>query len=293
MAHFSTYENLLVLRPPLPPPQTRPPDHLPGRGLITSFSLGSRRRLTRKLAMVHQSALGPPIFATLTYHRLPPDWLAIYRTFLQRLRREHIRYFWRIELQRKGREDQGRQHGVPHFHLILWPDSGVEIDQELITIWWHELADDSSDAHAQFGMQIRKLGSYRAAMAYVGKYLGKPDFQKLSASSPLYRRRSWGASNTLPLTRLFACDISQQRYDSLKRICRGLLRSRYRKPNRPKPHIPSQYGRSGLSLHADLSLQHNLFRCLENDYSLDLRSELKHALPPPPKLVSLTQSRFW
>ena len=190
------------------------------RGRCMGFSASSRRRIKRLLACVNWDTLPPAHFVTLTYHDVPPDWLARFRAFLQVLRREDTVYLWRVELQRRG---------APHFHLILWSNADT-IDH--LRTRWHDIANPESRHHRLHGFDSSRLGSYRSACAYLRKYITKVDDREWIAETELAGRRVWGASRTLPINARVKFDITESGYVLLKRISRRLLRARRTARNR-------------------------------------------------------------
>lgn len=167
----------------------------------------------RLLSTVRWDRLPPASFVTLTYHRPAPEWQQQFAAFLQELRRRGIRYLWRLELQKRG---------APHWHLILWcPPSAVQPLRGA----WHRIAANGSRRHIQYGFHVRKVESYRAACAYVSKYVSK-----VSSDSPhqLTGHRHWGASRSLPTAPHAEHAITEAGFYQLRRFARRLIRSRNR-----------------------------------------------------------------
>ena len=142
------------------------------RGVITSFSANSRRRLITKLNLISRDSL--PLFITLTYHEVWPDPLGVKRhlqAFYKRLRRRwpSAAMVWRIEYQARG---------APHYHILLW---GVPVAaRDVIASIWSDIAGYCSHYHRLW--HAGKLGnrhcvevvrSWRGVMSYASKYLAK------------------------------------------------------------------------------------------------------------------------
>lgn len=187
------------------------------RGTVQSFSVASRRRLQRLLSCLRWSELGDAAFVTLTYHDVPPNWLENFRAWLQQLRRQKIKYIWRLEWQRRG---------APHWHLILWNAADADEQLSQLRASWHAIAAHGSEAHHEYGWHQRPVDSFRAARAYLSKYVAKAD----PAPPPpeAAGRRVWGASRDLPTDPQIVGDLSRKNFFTLRRITRRLLRARAR-----------------------------------------------------------------
>lgn len=218
---LQTFEHALQVANPHPPHPAAPdpPRHL--RGSISGFSASSRRRLLRLLSTVRTSALPPARFVTLTWHRVPPDWLHDARAFLQYIRRRGGLYLWRLEAQRRG---------APHYHLIVWC---ADWDSADAAATWNRIAAHGSEAHAEHGYDEAEMEAYAQVFAYVAKYLAKRD-RRVPPS--LRGRRIWGASRDLP-TRPTAASgpISPRQFSAVRRLASRLIRARARAAGRPRP----------------------------------------------------------
>jgi hypothetical protein len=115
------------------------------------------------------------LFVTLTYHHWaenPMEWKRQLALFVKRVqyRYPHASIFWRLEAQKRG---------APHFHLIVF---GVPwLQGKTVARWWAEcigLADDAAQLAA--GTEVRRVKSYKAACAYVGKYIAKDEDDKFA-----------------------------------------------------------------------------------------------------------------
>lgn len=209
----AVHENAFLAASPAPRVHGSQPPPPATRGGITSFSPASRRRLQRLLSTVEWSKLPPCSFATLTFHRVPDDWHRIFNVWLQGLRRAGVPYLWRLEPQRRG---------APHWHVMLWAEPAVVAAARA---HWHRLASLGSRAHKLYGFHIRALDSYRAAAAYVSKYVAK-----LSpvTSLLLAGHRHWGASRGLPCAPQLVGACTSPEYAQLRRAARRLMRARNR-----------------------------------------------------------------
>lgn len=137
------------------------------RGKCRGFSAASRRRLFRKLAMLQRDQVAAGKFVTLTYpqsYPTPTKAKEDLRAFLKRLRRHwpEAAAIWKIEPQKRG---------APHFHLLVL---GIKhLDKNWLSRAWYEVVGSGDERHFRAGTAVEAVRSYRGAMAYVSKYLGK------------------------------------------------------------------------------------------------------------------------
>jgi len=142
------------------------------RGVVTSFSKASRKRMLDLFATIDISRCGRPIFVTLTYGQSWPS-LSIAKvhldTFLKRFRRRfpQCSAIWRMELQGRG---------APHFHLIFF-SLPFYSKRSLARAWGdvigREYWDVSHDSPRCPFTRIERLQSALKGFAYLSKYLAK------------------------------------------------------------------------------------------------------------------------
>lgn len=188
--------NLAVFRHP----PVRPPVRRGDRGIISRFSAGSRLRLLRKMNKIDRNRVKPASIwmLTLTY---PGRWVAdpaVWKRDLQTLRKRIDRTwgkmgaYWKLEPQRRG---------APHFHLLMftpvnmhdgmtltgyrmhqgrrisrWRGGQVNQFAQWIKTAWAAVVGSDDPAHVQAGTSVEPLESFKGAVAYAGKYLGKSCF---------------------------------------------------------------------------------------------------------------------
>lgn len=123
------------------------------------------------------------LFLTLTYPSTfpcPSQAKKHLDTFLKRLFRKYPQAgaVWKLEFQERG---------APHFHLEVL---GVDfIPAEWVARSWFEICGygELHPEHLKAGTQVERVRSYRQAMSYVAKYLGKEVKVNLSGLG-----RVWG-----------------------------------------------------------------------------------------------------
>ena len=210
-----------------------PPDR--ERGDISGFSQSSRRRLIKKILRMESSRLSEGRFLTLTYHNEWPedreDLKDQLNALLQSFRRRwpSMRYIWRVELQKRG---------APHFHLMIWRAGGHEWEamdemREWLVETWQRISGCTSEAHAQYGVDLQRLQSWRKATAYVSKYVAKST--EIDSAPRLGRR--WGASQSLPTSPHLRLHMNERAGHVLRRLCRKLLRSKSSGKSRLADHL--------------------------------------------------------
>ena len=263
------HESVAARMPRSGSPQCQPPTRK--QGDIQTFSRSARRRLIKKMMCVERRELSVPLFLTLTYHERYPSKNAPLKkelnAFLQALRRlpEKVYYLWRIEWQKRG---------APHFHLLIWhEDPDHEWDAAAFKRWaletWHRICSSTSDDHAQRGADAEVCRTWKKAMSYVCKYLGK----KGVPDDIEFRGRHWGASRDLPAEPALTVEMSESQFYVLRRIIRGWLETRGEGGRRYAKML-----RQSHSLHVNLSFK-TVIRLL--DYIMG-RTDLPPPDPPRP-----------
>jgi hypothetical protein len=112
----------------------------------------------------------PPLFLGLTYPGEhwpdnPAVWHEHLETFWKRLGRFFpglkLSMIWRLEAQKRG---------APHFHLLIF---GVEyLPYKWVAANWSEIVG-GDERHRQSCSRVERVKSWRGAMSYASKYLGK------------------------------------------------------------------------------------------------------------------------
>ena len=138
----------------------------PGLRGKASFSAKSRKRLLQLVASLDQDTR-PPLFLGLTYPgqdwpSLPARWHDDLESFYKRLCRKYpmcnIAVLWRLEPQHRG---------APHFHLLVF---GVPyIPYRWVGAAWADI----TSGNAASCSRVERVRSWRGAMSYAAKYLGK------------------------------------------------------------------------------------------------------------------------
>lgn len=144
------------------------------RGVVSSFSSGSRRRLLHQVMSVNQNviAAGRAWFVTLTYPGKysadPTVWKRDLDTFLKRMDRTRfgLAGWWKLEAQRRG---------APHYHLLVVASEAA--NQVAFREWsarsWYEVVGSGDERHLRAGTSCESVGSWKAVAKYAGKYFGK------------------------------------------------------------------------------------------------------------------------
>lgn len=167
------------------------------RGVISGFTVKSRRRLLRVFASLDRRKLELPLFVTLTYPDEFPGFRGVQRdlrTFFERLERKHPACFaiWKKEVKgRKSGENVGKL--AMHVHLEVF---GVPfLDKDWLSKTWFEIVGSGDERHLRAGTQVQKVEDWGKARGYLSKYLAKVDEEKLVDSETgecLETGRMWG-----------------------------------------------------------------------------------------------------
>jgi len=168
------------------------------RGIIRVFTRASRRRLMRFMARLKTRKIRAT-FLTLTFTGVHSNEYAkkCLKRFVMRLRRRFLEVsgVWRMEFQERG---------AIHFHLLLfkmpfWKQGEAQMVWEQCTREVRSILD------------IRLVSGARSIMAYISKYIAKPDerseitsledgsYQHASAGGLAGRFWGWINKNALPL----------------------------------------------------------------------------------------------
>lgn len=226
---ITIWENACNLTNPYTPPQKKHP-YTHRRGSVSEFSKASRKRLQFFLSMIAFRVLQLPVFLTLTYHygwkKEDQKYKNDLQLWLQWLRDQYpdIMYLWRLEYQKRL---------APHFHLILFfPLSSVfSFDQNFrirASQAWHRIADPESDAHGQYGFDLRIINNFKRCFYYVSKYVAK---ESHNFREPGLGRR-WASSFDIPTDPICSVHVPEDFYFDLKRIVRKIVKHRMKKRSR-------------------------------------------------------------
>jgi len=179
---------------------------------IAGFSVGSRRRVMRKLAMIRIAHLrdNPGLFTTLTY----PDSFetsledgATWKYHINKLSKRLARAFpdmcflWRLELiDRKSGAFVGELR--PHFHLLMFNlrKDGFRTRKRLnkfrrwLAVAWWEVVGTGDEKHLRAGTSVEVVRSWKQVVSYTAKYVAKVDDRDYT-ETPLEVGRWWGIVN--------------------------------------------------------------------------------------------------
>jgi hypothetical protein len=136
------------------------------RGVVTSFSRASRRRLLKTIARLDMQSA---VFITLTYPSQYPtakEAKQHLRALLERFRRRFPRMsaIWRMEYQ---------QRGAPHFHLICFNMPYLPFAD--LRRMWGQITIRFADGPQLPFVRIEMVRSKRGVMHYASKYLAKTE----------------------------------------------------------------------------------------------------------------------
>lgn len=201
--------------------QTKPPDSR--RGRVTSFSRRSRSRMMKLCSQINRDASASALCVTLTYPAEWPgaatQWKRHLDTFFKRLRRAYPRLsaIWKLEFQRRG---------APHFHCLIYGQAFIPA--AWIATQWYEVVGSNDERHLAAGTEVRRVRSYRQAVSYAAKYLGKPTD---AGEADPHNGRYWGVLGRRALPyRVEQWRLGPRGAIRLARILRGLARSRGFRP---------------------------------------------------------------
>lgn len=169
------------------------------RGEISAFSVRSRSRLNKKIAMLKRDIL--PLFVTLTYHNDIPESFEGYKYHLHHFIIALFRRFpsagviWKLEFQKRG---------FAHFHLFVW---GVSLEdlQAFVPEKWHKIAGNHSTYHlawhkGELGGNnehcVQPIRSWNGVRSYASKYFAKLDDTKNRGG------RVWGIRGSVPFSKI-------------------------------------------------------------------------------------------
>ncbi len=197
------------------------------RGLVTSFSSASRRRLMRLIASLERDER--PVFVTMTYPDIFPDDLAKWKrdidVFGKRLARKHPQagFLWRIEFkERRTGANKGRI--APHFHLLVYGVSYRDLLGWVPRAWWSVVGSGDRD-HLRAGTRVEHIYSWGGIMRYVGKYIAKEDDYPEE-----WQGRAWGVVGraNLPWAVEVIIGLTEDESIKLVRLGRKMIRAKGR-----------------------------------------------------------------
>lgn len=150
--------------------RTRPPQ----RGVVSSWSPKSRRRMVRTIAECVLDGHGWGM-VTLTY---PGDWLSCVpspevakrqlKAFRKRWERKfgvQIECIWKLEFQRRG---------APHFHLLIRiPSVALPIVRSWVLETWASIVGSGDPRHAKAGTSVDVKWRGWDGAAAIARYFGK------------------------------------------------------------------------------------------------------------------------
>ena len=173
------------------------------RGEVSSFSVRSRSRLNKKIAMLSRGVL--PYFVTLTYHAKMPSDFTGYKYQLHHFMISFFRRFpnagviWKLEFQKRG---------APHYHLFVWGVSLQDL-RAFIPQTWHKIAGYRSKYHLEWHQGklgnehcVQSIRSWNGVLSYAGKYFAKLDDTKNRGG------RVWGVRGLVPFSKILEFRVS-------------------------------------------------------------------------------------
>lgn len=175
------------------------------RGEVAGFSVRSRSRLNKKLAMIKKHLL--PCFVTLTYHEDYPLDFEGYKMDLHYFSNNLLSKFhgcsfiWKLEFQERG---------APHYHLMVWGVSESDL-RSYIPEMWHKIAGNGSELHLAWhkgelgnGNEncVNQIRSWNGVKSYASKYMSKMDDDTKRGG------RIWGSRGSLPLSLIQVFKVS-------------------------------------------------------------------------------------
>ncbi len=195
------------------------------RGLAT-FSPASRKRLLQLVASLDQDTR-PPLFMTLTYPEYwasnPASWHDDLESFYKRVCRKYsmcnIAVLWRKEPQERG---------APHYHLLVF---GVPyIAYKWVGQVWAEITRGDAAACSR----VERVRSWRGAMSYASKYLGKNldggEFKTDQGEVLDSVGRHWGVMGKKHLPQLWVAYVLLE--DAFHRVRRAMVAQKRSKGRR-------------------------------------------------------------
>lgn len=191
------------------------------RGKVAGFSAKSRNRLMRTLGEVRRDCL--PVFVTLTF---PAEYPTIERakrdldTFIKRLARKFpdVAGVWKLEPQKRG---------APHFHLLVWGVSYLDL-LEFVPVAWCEVVASDDENHlawhkGELGNKpcVQQIEKQQGVFWYASKYMSKQ-----VTIDCVDWGRWWGVffRNKLPLGELVNVEITEKKAFEIIRYMRRYAR---------------------------------------------------------------------
>jgi len=194
------------------------------RGCVHGFSVGSRRRLRRKLLEIDWSVVECS-WLTVTYHLRWGDWRDWKRdlqAFAKRLMRRWgnglLGWVWRLEFQERG---------APHFHVILLWRQGYRLPKGVLQAWssrsWGQVIGTEHDLDAQrHGVRVEDVGPGRGGLGrllgYLVSEMGKVRQCRLvdrESGELLATGRVWGVVGGVPMRLGVQFDLSESGWSAL------------------------------------------------------------------------------
>lgn len=181
-------------------------DQVGKRAEVKGFSVRSRSRLNKKIAMLKKHEL--PLFVTLTYGDNYPVEATEYKRHLHNFFKSLARHFpsygaiWKLEFQERG---------AAHFHLLLW---GVSLKErhQIVNIWYRIAGyEDIKVKKFHMGLLgngnthcVQQIRSWGGVASYSAKYLAKIDDV---ADRP---GRIWGVRGSVPFSQLISFRLNME-----------------------------------------------------------------------------------
>lgn len=198
-----------------------PPPPESSRGVVSTISKASRKRLLRKLASIdHRELVCKPLFLTFTYPAEwpgdPKRWKRDLDTLCKRIQRRFpiAAIVWKLEPQKRG---------APHYHVLLFNVPWV--DRHWLAQAWYEVVASNDPKHLAAGTEVRAIRSWRGVLSYAAKYVVKAAGDLPEGWDNV--GRIWGIRGVkhLPIN-LVRFAIGSRKFYCLRRWLRHLLKAR-------------------------------------------------------------------
>lgn len=202
---------------------------------VSMFSRKSRKAMMTRLAQIRDNA---SYFITLTYPGLFDRTKEEIKRDIANLRRILEYHYpdhgamWRLELKvRKSGESEGKL--VPHYHILIFGLLAPDLREFrlLVATAWTRIVTGECNGSEFLRTQVQPINNYRHACAYVSKYASKEETLEDDENDSLKKDfqgwgRRWGLWGELDTTELITVEITVDENIEIRRLIRGLLRSK-------------------------------------------------------------------
>lgn len=193
---------------------------------IKTFSLNSRRNLSKHLCRIRFDQYRERFFATLTFHDNYPNkrivmknLIDVYQKRLKRLFPE-LAFVWKLEFQKRG---------APHLHyLLLFPQRLSYKDRSNLASSirdnWNELVSKKYKTYECLQVDIRQVGNNEKTASYIMKYVEKLDEE----INDLSLGRFWALSANLNENPLLVINCDEKFFENFRLILLHYIRDTYK-----------------------------------------------------------------